>query len=71
MLSEECTVKNGKYWLFCFALAGLITFLMYDPSNMKLNLYWFGTILALSVLAFELLSMVVAIIMLLMFYLTE
>lgn len=70
MLSEECTVKNGKYWLFCFALAGLMTYLMYDPSNMKLNLYWFGTILALSVLAFELLSMVVAILMLLMFYLT-
>ena len=68
MLTEECVVKSWKQWLLCFVTAGFVTFLFYNPENMKLNLYWFSSVLALSLFAFELVSMVVAILTLLMFY---
>ncbi len=68
MFTEECTIKTWRQWLVCFAIAGFVTFLFYDPENTKLNLYWFSSALALSLFAFELVSMVVAILTLLMFY---
>lgn len=69
MLTEECTIKTWKQWIFCLALAGFVTFLFYNPNNMHLNLYWFSSVLALSLFALELVSMVIAILTLLMFYL--
>ena len=68
MLTEECVVKSWKQWLLCFVTAGFVTFLFYNPENMKLNLYWFSSVLALSLFAFELVSMGGAILTLLMFY---
>lgn len=70
MFTEECTIKTWRQWLVCFVIAGFVTFLFYDPENTKLNLYWFSSALALSLFAFELVSMVVAILTLLMFYIS-
>ncbi len=69
MSSEQSIPKTAKLWILCFGLASLVTFLMYDPEHLKLNMFWFGTVLALSVFAFELLGMAVAIVLLQMFYL--
>ena len=42
-------------WLICFAVAGAATFLLYDAARPQVNMYWFGTILAIAMFATSLL----------------
>ena len=55
-------------WLICFAVAGTATLLLYDPAQPKVNLYWFGTILAISMFAASLLPNFATVVLLLMYY---
>lgn len=55
-------------WIICFAVAGAATFLLYDPAQPKVNMYWFGTILAIAMFASGLLPNFATVVLLLMYY---
>ena len=64
------SLKNSKLlsWLICFAIAGAATFLLYDAAKPQVNLYWFGTILAIAMFATSLLPNFATVVLLLMYY---
>ena len=68
--SVSSFVKENRLlgWLSCFAIAGFATWLLYDPATPQVNLYWFGTIMAISMLAITLLPNFVTVVLLLMYY---
>ena len=53
---------------FSFLLAALVTWAFHDPANAALNYYWFGTITAIGMFAFDLLPNFVVAVLLLMYY---
>lgn len=55
-------------WLICFAVAGAATFLLYDAARPQVNMYWFGTILAIAMFATSLLPNFATVVLLLMYY---
>lgn len=64
------SLKKSKLlsWLICFAIAGAATFLLYDPAKPQVNMYWFGTILAIGMFATSLLPNFATVVLLLMYY---
>ena len=59
---------KGFGWCFSFLLAALVTWAFHDPANAALNYYWFGTITAIGMFAFDLLPNFVVAVLLLMYY---
>ncbi len=70
MSASVVSLKKSKLlgWLICFAVAGAATFLLYDPAKPQVNLYWFGTILAIAMFAASLLPNFATVVLLLMYY---
>ena len=64
------SLKGNKLlsWLICFGVAALATFLLYDPARPQVNMYWFGTILAIAMFATSLLPNFATVVLLLMYY---
>lgn len=63
-------LNSGKWhgWLISFSFAVLGTWLLYSPESGAVNLYWFGTILAIGMFAFDLLPNFVTAVGLLLYY---
>ena len=59
---------KGFGWCFSCLLAALVTWACHDPDNAALNYYWFGTITAIGMFAFDLLPNFVVAVLLLMYY---
>lgn len=57
-----------KNWIISLGIAGLGAFLLSNPENPKISLYWFQTILAICGFAFELLPIVATALILMMGY---
>ncbi|MFQ9491140.1 MAG: SLC13 family permease [Bilophila wadsworthia] len=61
---------SGKWigWLTSLLGGLFVAWCFYDPSTPKVNLYWFGTIMAIGMFAFDLLPNFVTAVLLLMYY---
>ncbi|SKA67441.1 SLC13 family permease [Desulfobaculum bizertense] len=59
------TLRN---WLLAAGIAATGAYLLYDPSNPKIGLYWFETIFAIAAFAFEILPLFSTAVLLLMAY---
>ncbi len=46
-------LSNGYKWLFSFLIAVLGAMLLYNPENMQVTTFWFVTLFAISLFAFE------------------
>ncbi len=55
-------------WAGCFAITALATFLLHDPAQPKITLYWAGTIMAISMFATTVLPTFATVVLLLMYY---
>ena len=65
-----CEMRNSKYfgWIASFLIALAMTSIFYDPAAPKANFYWFGTVMAVSMFAFDVLPTFITAVLLLMFY---
>lgn len=60
---------NKKYaWVASFAIGIFAMLLLHDPASPKVNLFWFGTMTAIGVFAFDLLPTFATAVILLLFY---
>ncbi|GAB1410363.1 SLC13 family permease [Desulfovibrionales bacterium] len=55
-------------WVVSALVASLFTWIFYDPANMKLTYFWFGTMFAISMFAFDLIPSFTVAVLLLMYY---
>ena len=65
-----CEMRNSKYfgWIASFLIALAMMSIFYDPAVPKANLYWFGTVMAVCMFAFDVLPTFITAVLLLMFY---
>ncbi len=65
-----CEMRNSKYfgWIASFLFALAMMSIFYDPAVPKANLYWFGTVMAVCMFAFDVLPTFITAVLLLMFY---
>ena len=65
-----CEMRNSKYfgWIASFLIALAMMSIFYDPTVPKANLYWFGTVMAVCMFAFDVLPTFITAVLLLMFY---
>lgn len=65
-----CEIRNSKCfgWIAGFLIALAMTSIFYDPAAPKANFYWFGTVMAVSMFAFDVLPTFITAVLLLMFY---